>query len=119
MALEAKYGDLHTLRIDRSQKEPDEPKWSKRFIIAGVATVVFLGLVAVALRLFSSSILEVQTVRAATVSSSTAGDTVLQAAAFLAVGSCLICLVPLTRRDSRGATLRTDGAHVLAALRAG
>ena len=83
MALEAKYGDLHTLRIDRSQKEPDEPKWSKRFIIAGVATVVFLGLVAVAMRLFSSSIPEVQIVRAATVSSSTAGDTVLQAAGYI------------------------------------
>ena len=83
MALEAKYGDLHTLRIDRSQKEPDDPKWSKRFIIAGVVTLVFLGLVAVAVRLFSSSIPEVQIVRAATVSSSTAGDTVLQAAGYI------------------------------------
>src|SRR4051812_3879920 len=83
MALEAKYGDLHTLRIDRSQKEPDEPKWSKRFIIGGVGALVFLGLVALALRLFSSSIPEVQTVRAVTVSSSTAGGTVLQAAGYI------------------------------------
>src|SRR5438477_12979373 len=83
MALEAKYGDLHTLRIDRSQKEPDEPKWSRRFIIAGIGAVVFLGLVALAMRLFSSSIPEVQIVRAATVSSSTAGDTVLQAAGYI------------------------------------
>src|SRR4051794_8860875 len=83
MALEAKYGDLHTLRIDRSQKEPDEPKWSKRFIIGGVGALVFLGLVALAVRLFSSSIPEVQTVRAASVSSSSSGDTVLQAAGYI------------------------------------
>ena len=83
MPLETKYGDLHGLRIDRSQKEPEEPKWSKRFILAGVAALVVLGIVALAIRLFSSSIPEVQTVRAATVNSSSGGDTVLQAAGYI------------------------------------
>ncbi|HWY71530.1 MAG TPA: efflux RND transporter periplasmic adaptor subunit [Terriglobales bacterium] len=84
MALETKYGDLHSLRIDRTQKEPDDPKWSKRFIVAGVGAIVLLGIVALAVRLFSSSIPEVQTVRANPVtSSSNTGDTVLQAAGYI------------------------------------
>src|SRR5437016_1896635 len=82
MALETKYGNLHSLRIDRSQKEPEEPNWSKRFIVAGIALVVLLGIVAVPIRLFSGSTPEVQTVRAAT-SSSGGGDTVLQAAGYI------------------------------------
>jgi HlyD family secretion protein len=83
MAVETKYGDLHGLRIERSQKEPDEPKWSKRFIIAGIAVVLLLGIIALAIRLFSGSVPEVQTVRAASVSSSSSGDTVLQAAGYI------------------------------------
>ena len=83
MALEAKYGDLHSLRIDRSQKEPEDPKWSKRFIVGGIVAIVLLGLVALAVRLFSASVPEVQTVRAKTVSSASSGDTVLQAAGYI------------------------------------
>ena len=84
MALEAKYGDLHSLRIDRTQKEPEEPKWSKRFILAGIGLVVLLGIVVLAARLLSSSIPEVQTVRAKPVtSSSNSGNTVLQAAGYI------------------------------------
>lgn len=82
MPLDTKYGDLHSLRIDRSQKEPDEPKWSKRFILAGIAVLVLLAIVALAVRLFSSSAPEVQTARATPVSSS-GGDTVLQAAGYI------------------------------------
>jgi HlyD family secretion protein len=84
MALETKYGDLQGLRIDRSHKEPEEPKWSKRFILAGIGLVLILGIVALAVRLFSSSIPDVQTVRATSASSSsTAGDTILQAAGYI------------------------------------
>lgn len=83
MAVETKYGDLHGLRIERSQKEPDEPKWSKRFIVAGIVVVILLGIVALAIRLFSGSVPEVQTVRAASVSSGSSGDTVLQAAGYI------------------------------------
>jgi HlyD family secretion protein len=83
MALETKYGDLHGLRIERSQKEPDEPKWSKRFIVAGIAVVFLLGIITLAIRLFSGSVPEVQTVRAAGITSSSSGDTVLQAAGYI------------------------------------
>jgi len=83
MAVETKYGDLHGLRIERSQKEPDEPKWSKRFIVAGIVVVILLGVIALAIRLFSGSVPEVQTVRATSVSSSSSGDTVLQAAGYI------------------------------------
>src|SRR5579864_7759517 len=84
MPLEAKYGDLHSLRIDRSHKEPEEPKWSKRFIVSGIVTLVVLGIIALAVRLFSSSIPEVQTVRAtAATSGSSSGDTILQAAGYI------------------------------------
>ena len=83
MALETKYGDLHGLRIERSQKDPDEPKWSKRFIVAGIAVVFLLGIIALAIRLFSGSVPEVQTVRAASITSSSSGDTVLQAAGYI------------------------------------
>src|SRR5215475_4332709 len=84
MAIETKYGDLHSLRIDRSQKEPNDPKWSKRFILAGIGTIILLGIIAVAVRLSSASIPEVQTVRATPVtSSSNTGDTVLQAAGYI------------------------------------
>jgi HlyD family secretion protein len=83
MALETKYGDLHGLRIERSQKEPDEPKWSKRFIVVGIALVFVLGIIALAIRLFSGSVPEVQTVRAASITSSSSGDTVLQAAGYI------------------------------------
>lgn len=38
-------------------------------------------------------------------------------ASFNSVGMAIICLVPMTLTDTRGTTLRTDGANVLAALR--
>jgi len=82
MPLETKYGDLHALRIERTSKEPEDPKWSKRFIVSGIGVLVLLGIVAIAARLFSSSVPEVQTVRATPLSSS-AGDTVLQAAGYI------------------------------------
>ena len=84
MALETKYGDLHGLRIERSQKEPEEPKWSNRFILIGIGVIVVLGIIALGIRVFSGSAPEVQTVRAATVSSGTSGaDTILQAAGYI------------------------------------
>jgi hypothetical protein len=43
---------------------------------------------------------------------------ILQVATFLGFGTCVLCLVPLTLRDSTGRTMRTDGAQVAAALRA-
>src|SRR5258708_708797 len=82
MATHTKYGDLNSLRIDRSHKEPEEPKWSKRFILAGISVLILLAVVALAVRLFSSSVPEVQVVRAVPVGSN-GGDTVLQAAGYI------------------------------------
>jgi HlyD family secretion protein len=84
MPLETQYGDLGSLRIDRSHHhEPEEPKWSKRFILGGVGLLVLLGTIALGLRLFSSSTPEVQTVRATPITSASSGDTVLQAAGYI------------------------------------
>src|SRR5437016_1136773 len=84
MALETKYGDLSSLRIDRSHNsEPEEPKWSKRFILAGIGVLALLGAIALGLRVFSSSAPEVQTVRATPITSASSGDTVLQAAGYI------------------------------------
>ena len=42
---------------------------------------------------------------------------VLRVATLLALGSVVICLVPLTLTDAQGTRLRTDGATVIDALR--
>ena len=43
--------------------------------------------------------------------------TVLQVTMFLALGTGVLCLVPLTLHDGQNVQLRTDGALVVAALR--
>lgn len=83
MQVNTKFDELKNLRIDRSQKEPEEsPKWSRRFILIGIGVLVVVGIVVLALRAFSFSAPEVQVVRAATVSSAT-GDTVLAATGYI------------------------------------
>jgi HlyD family secretion protein len=87
MAIDTKHQDLQSLRIDRSERgngggEP--PAWASRYIIGGIALVVLLGLAALAYRLVSSDVPEVQVVRAAAVSnSSDAGSTVLSATGYI------------------------------------
>jgi hypothetical protein len=44
-------------------------------------------------------------------------DAILGVATFASLATAFVCLVPLTLTDSRGDTLRTDGACVLAAIR--
>jgi HlyD family secretion protein len=84
MAVDTKYDDLSKLRIDRSQKEPEEtPKWSQRFILVGIGVFVLFGIIAIVVRLSSSSAPEVQVVRATTVNSAVSGDTVLAAAGYI------------------------------------
>ena len=84
MAVDTKYDDLSKLRIDRSQKEPEQtPRWSQRFIIIGIAVLVLLGVIAMAARFSSSSTPEVQVVRATTVNSTVSGDTALAAAGYI------------------------------------
>src|SRR5437016_12344748 len=85
MAVDTKFDELKNLRIDRSLNEPNRPpKWSSRFILAGIGILVVLGIISVAVRLFSSSAPEVQVVRPAAVSNSVAtGSTVLTAAGYI------------------------------------
>ena len=98
MAVDTKYDDLSKLRIDRSQKEPEEPpKWSQRFILGGIGVLVLLGIIALIVRLSSSSTREVQVTRATTVNSTVSGDTVLAAA----------CLLPLSQNPSVSLSLGT------------
>jgi HlyD family secretion protein len=87
MALDTKHDDLQSLRIDRSQrgdKGGEPPAWARRYILAGIAIVVVLGLFALAYRLFSSDAPEVEVVRAsADTSGNDAGGTVLSATGYI------------------------------------
>jgi len=87
MAIDTKHEDLQSLRIDRSQRSDsggEPPAWARRYILVGIAIVVFLGLIAVAYRLFSSDAPEVEVVRAAAqTSGNDAGGTVLSATGYI------------------------------------
>ncbi|HTT21062.1 MAG TPA: efflux RND transporter periplasmic adaptor subunit [Candidatus Sulfotelmatobacter sp.] len=88
MAIDTKHEDLQSLRIDRSQRSNgggEPPAWAKRYILIGIAIVVLLGVVALAYRAFSSSIPEVEVVRAAaqTSGNDAAGSTVLSATGYI------------------------------------
>src|SRR5215469_13119621 len=87
MAIDAKHQDLENLRIDRSQRGDsgeEPPAWARRYILIGIAVVVLLGVVAVAYRALSSSIPEVEVVRAAAqTSNDAAGSTVLSATGYI------------------------------------
>jgi HlyD family secretion protein len=87
MAIDAKHEGLQSLRIDRSQRGDsggEPPEWARRYILIGIAVVVLLGAVALAYRAFSSSIPEVEVVRAAAETSNDAvGSTVLSATGYI------------------------------------
>jgi len=88
MAIDTKHEDLQSLRIDRSQRSEGggEPSaWARRYILIGIAVVVLLGVVSLAYRAFSSSIPEVEVVRAAaqTTGGDAAGSIVLSATGYI------------------------------------
>jgi HlyD family secretion protein len=87
MAIDTKHEDLQSLRIDRSQRGDsggEPPAWAKRYILGGLAVVVLLGLVALAYRMFSADVPEVEVVRAsAETSSNDLGGTVLSATGYI------------------------------------
>ena len=87
MAIDTKHEDLQSLRIDRSQRGDsggEPPAWAKRYILAGLSVVVVLGLVALAYRMFSADVPEVEVVRAsAETSSNDVGGTVLSATGYI------------------------------------
>jgi HlyD family secretion protein len=87
MAIDTKHEDLQSLRIDRSQRSDggEPPAWARRYILIGIAVVVLLGIVALAYRALSSSVPEVEVVRAAaqTSGNDAAGSTVLSATGYI------------------------------------
>jgi len=88
MAIDTKHEDLQSLRIDRSQRGDnggEPPLWAQRYILIGIAVVVLLGVVALTYRALSSSIPEVEVVRAAaqTTSNDAAGSIVLSATGYI------------------------------------
>src|SRR5947209_17846324 len=72
MPLDTKHADLQGLRIDRSHREDggDAPVWARRYIIIGIAVVIFLSLSALAYRLLAGSVPEVEVTRATAESTS-------------------------------------------------
>jgi HlyD family secretion protein len=89
MPIDAKHEELQSLRIDRSQRggQPDgEPSgWARRYILIGIVVVVLFSLSALAYRLFSASVPEVEVVRATAQSGGgdVAGDIVLSATGYI------------------------------------
>jgi HlyD family secretion protein len=85
MPIDAKHEDLQSLRIDRSARgasNGEPPAWARRYIVIGIAVVVFLSLSALAYRLLARDAPEVETVRALA-ESSDVGGTVLSATGYI------------------------------------
>jgi len=72
--MSTKLDELKSLRIDDSHRTgASEPKWSKRWILAGIGILVLLGIVATIYRLTASSAPEVEVTRAVAESSAVPG----------------------------------------------
>jgi HlyD family secretion protein len=88
MPIDAKHEDLQSLRIDRTQRGAagnagvEPPPWARRYIVIGIALVALLSLSALAYRLLSATVPEVEVVRA-TAESSDVGGTVLSATGYI------------------------------------
>src|SRR6266581_2319223 len=85
VAIDTKHDDLQGLRIDRSQGtsgEGEPPVWARRYILAGIALLVMLGVSALAYRLLSPAVPEVEVTRATAETGGVAG-TVLSASGYI------------------------------------
>jgi HlyD family secretion protein len=82
MPIDAKHEDLQSLRIDRSAQGAEPPTWARRYIVIGITVVALLSLVALAYRLLSPDVPEVQVARAAA-ESSAVGGIVLSATGYI------------------------------------
>src|ERR1700694_6332065 len=87
MPIDTKHQDLQSLRIDRSERGAgnsagEPPAWARRYIVIGIALVALLSLSALAYRLLSATVPEVEVVRAAA-ESSDVGGTVLSATGYI------------------------------------
>jgi HlyD family secretion protein len=83
--MDTKYEELKSLRIDDHERgdHPSEPKWSKRYIVVGVAILVVLSLATLIYRMVQGSVAEVETVRARVDSGGPVGGTVLNATGYI------------------------------------
>jgi HlyD family secretion protein len=82
--MSTKFDELKSLRIHDHERgdHPDEPKWSKRYILMGIGLVVILSVSTAVFRALQASAPEVETVRA-TVESGVTGGTVLNATGYI------------------------------------
>src|ERR1019366_7436537 len=85
MPIDAKHEDLQSLRIDRTDRgasKGEPPAWARRYIVIGVVIVAVLSLSALAYRLLSRDVPEVEVARASA-ESSDVGGTVLSATGYI------------------------------------
>jgi HlyD family secretion protein len=85
MPIDAKHEDLQSLRIDRTDRgtnNGEPPAWARRYIVVGIAIVAVLSLSALAYRLLSRDVPEVEVTRASA-ESSDVGGTVLSATGYI------------------------------------
>jgi HlyD family secretion protein len=85
MPIDAKHEDLQSLRIDRTERSAgsgEPPTWARRYIVIGIVIVAILSVSALAYRLLSRDVPEVEVVRAAA-ENSEVGGTVLSATGYI------------------------------------
>ena len=86
MPIDTKHEDLQSLRIDRTERGSagigEPPAWARRYIVIGIVVVAILSLSALAYRLLSRNVPEVEAVRASA-ESSDVGGTVLSATGYI------------------------------------
>jgi len=83
MPLDTKHSDLQGLRIDRSAPAGDSAPWARRYILVGIAVVALLSVGALAYRLLSSNVPEVDVVRAQAENTADVGGVVLTASGYI------------------------------------
>src|ERR1700676_1711726 len=85
MPIDAKHEDLQSLRIDRTERgasNGEPPAWARRYILIGIVIVAVLSFSALAYRMFSRDVPEVEITRASA-ESSDVGGTVLSATGYI------------------------------------
>jgi len=86
MPIDTKHEDLQSLRIDRTERGSagigEPPAWARRYIVIGIVVVAILSLSALAYRLLSRNVPELEVVRASA-ESTDVGGTVLSATGYI------------------------------------
>src|SRR5208282_5773773 len=85
MPIDAKHEDLQSLRIDRTEhgaSNGEPPAWARRYIVIGIVIVAVVSLSALAYRVLSRDVPEVEVARASA-ENSEVGDTVLSATGYI------------------------------------